>query len=142
MLATIKTEKIEHGSPYSAKKQLVYPTSSQQVAPVKIKEENYDINDLRSDDETDDEEEPSKPIPQWARDPFIFRKAQAQCFKTLNFTKMFRAACNAEIKLEEVFSSRRRRFVERSSSANWNTPPVWGTNGICGEESFLQIRKN
>ena len=30
-------------------------------------EENYDIQDLKSDDDTDDEEDPRKVIPKWAQ---------------------------------------------------------------------------
>jgi hypothetical protein len=102
--------------------------------------ENYDVSDLRSDDETDDEEDPSKPIPLWAKEPHIQLKAKEQCLRTINYTKIFRTSSITEIKLEEIFKTRRKKFNERSSSANWTTPPIWAT-GINGEESFRKLHQ-
>lgn len=113
------------------------------LQPPKLRDEdNYDVSDIRSGDDTDDDEEPSKPIPAWAKEPLLGQKAQDQCLKGINFTRLFKSACNTEINLEMIFKSKRRKFVERSSSANWTTPPVWSTNGLSGEESFMQLRKN
>ena len=113
------------------------------LQPARLKDEdNYDVSDIRSDDDTDDEDEPSKPIPSWAKEPNLSQKAQDQCLKAINFTRLFRSACQADVNLEQIFKTRRRKFIERSSSANWNTPPIWSSNGITGEESFMQLRKN
>jgi hypothetical protein len=98
--------------------------------------ENYDINDLKSEDETDDDEEPNKPIPEWAQDQRLKRTASAQARKLINYTKMFTASSRAEIVLEDIFKIKRKNFYERSSSAIWNSPPVWRTNGLNGNESF------
>lgn len=97
--------------------------------------ENYEITDLNSSDETDDEEEPSKPIPLWAQDQNLTRRAIAQNKSHINFTKMFKATSHAEVDLEKIFKIKRSKFNERSSSANWTSPPVWST-GINGNESF------
>lgn len=103
--------------------------------------ENYDVGDLRSDDETDDEEQPSKPIPAWARDPLIKHTAMAQSLKFINFTKLFKSASKSEIVLENIFKTRTNKFHQRSSSANWSSPPIWASNGITGvDESFIQIK--
>lgn len=121
-------------------------TSNYDCTPLQVPKlkdaDNYDVSDIRSDDDTDDEEEPSKPIPAWAKEPLLVQKAQDQCLKAVNFTKMFKSSCSSEINLEHIFRHKRKKFVERSSSANWETPPVWSTNGLCGEESFMQVRKN
>lgn len=102
--------------------------------------ENYDIGDLNSGDETDDDEEPSKPIPEWAREPNFMPKALAQFQKKINYTKLFKASSQNEIILENIFKIKRKKFTERSSSAIWNSPPVWRTNGINdGDESFRQL---
>ena len=108
----------------------------------KYNPENYDIHNLKSDDETDDDEDPRKPIPSWAKEPNLSSAARAQSFKFINYTKLFKAACQNEIILDNIFKFKRKKFNERSSSANWSSPPVWRTNGICGEESFRQLQKS
>lgn len=100
--------------------------------------ENYDLSDLRSDDETDDEEEPSKPIPVWAQSNNITRTSKNQNHNFINFTKLFKAASRHDVNLEEIFKIKRKKFTERSSSANWSSPPVWST-GLNGNESFRKL---
>jgi hypothetical protein len=102
---------------------------------------NYDVSQLGSEDDTDDDEDPSKPIPEWAMTANLVAKVKSQNHAMLNFTRMFRAASNSEIILEEIFKTRRKKFTERSSSANWTCPPVWDSHGITGEESFMVSRK-
>ena len=103
--------------------------------------DNYDINDLKSEDETDDEEEPSKPIPEWAKDARLKTCAQAQARKLINYTRLFYASSQNEIILENIFKIKRKKFTERSSSAIWNSPPVWKTSGLNGNESFRLMHK-
>ena len=113
------------------------------LQPPKLKNaDNYDVSDLRSEDDTDDEEEPSKPIPQWAKEPFLSQKAQLQSTQMINFTKLFKASSSQAIVLDSIFKLKRKKFYERSSSANWSSPPVWNGNGLNGEESFYRLRKN
>jgi hypothetical protein len=105
----------------------------------KLKDQNnYDVSDLRSDDETDDEEQPSKPVPDWAKDQNVKRRAMAQHMNCVSYTSMFKPSTNYEIKLEEIFRVKRKKFTERSSSAIWSSPPIWKT-GISGEESFRKL---
>lgn len=103
---------------------------------------NYDVSQLGSEDDTDDDEDPSKPIPEWAITANMVAKVKMQNYLMLNFTRMFRAASKSEIILEEIFKTRRKKFTERSSSANWTCPPVWDSHGITGEESFMVFRKD
>ena len=103
--------------------------------------ENYDINDLKSEDETDDDEEPNKPIPEWAKDMRLKKTAMAQSKKLINYTRLFYATSQNEIILEDIFKIKRKKFTERSSSAIWNSPPVWKTNGLNGNESFRLMHK-
>lgn len=115
------------------------PTNNYQQQ-MKIKTyEDYNINDLKSEDETDDDEQPSKPIPLWAKNPQLTQKAKFQGLKMINFTKLFQASSNYNVVLEDIFKIKRRNFTERSSSANWSSPPVWKTNGITGNESFRRL---
>jgi inner centromere protein len=101
------------------------------------------VSDLCSEDETDDEEHPTKLIPPWAKEPALSEAAQSQFSVMISFTKLFKSSCASKIVLEDIFSTKRRKFVERTSSAMWNTPPVWATSGIAadGEASFMQLRK-
>ncbi len=105
--------------------------------------ESYDLSGLKSDDSTDDDEEPSKPIPMWARDQQLRRTAESQSIKFINFTRLFKASSNHVIVLEDIFKTRRKKFTERTSSANWSSPPIWASNpnGLTGNESFMQLKK-
>jgi tRNA pseudouridine-54 N-methylase len=110
------------------------------LQPPRLKnEDNYDVSDLKSDDDTDDEDEPSKPLPAWAREPQLTNKVREQSLLNINFTKMFKASSQNEIHLEQIFRIKRKKFNERSSSANWSSPPVWRTNGLNGDESFRKF---
>jgi hypothetical protein len=112
------------------------------LQPPKLKnKDNYDVSDLKSEDDTDDEDDPQKPIPDWARDTQLIEKVKRQARSMFNFTKCFKSACQSEIILEDIFKTRRKKFTERSSSANWDSTPIWKSNGISGEESFWQFKK-
>jgi hypothetical protein len=109
-------------------------------------DDNYDVSELKSGDDTDDEEEPSKPLPIWAKEPFLSDKARAQSLKMLNYTKIFKSSSNYEVNLEQIFKNKRKKYTDRSSSAIWDQPPVWDrTNNDClnttCEQSFYRIRK-
>lgn len=112
------------------------------LQPPKLKDiDNYDVSNLGSGDDTDDDEEPSKPIPSWAVQQNLVQKVKQQNFSMVNFTRLFRSASQAEINLEQIFKTRRKKFTERSSSANWTCPPVWDGQGLTGDESFRAFRK-
>jgi len=133
--------------PLKEKKFISEPTiSSYDVTPLQIPklkdEDNYDVSGLRSEDETDDEDEPNKPVPSWAKEPYLSQKAQTQSSLMVNFTRLFRSSCQQEVILENIFRVKRKKFTERSSSANWSSPPLWRTNGLTGEESFRKFHKN
>ncbi len=57
-----------------------------ELPPEPLKDEdNYDIGDIRSDDDTDDEDAPRKVIPQWA----MGKKSQADFVYIFSFTTFF-----------------------------------------------------
>ena len=109
--------------------------------PLKDKE-NYDIKDLKSDDDTDDEENPRKFIPKWAHGKFSnldrytcsityffiagsqFRVAlMHQAYSPPDVDMIF-IALDANPNLEEIFKTQKRRFHKRTSSAVWGKAPV------------------
>ncbi len=102
---------------------------------------NYDVSNLGSEDDTDDDEEPSKPIPDWAVQSRLVAKVKQQNHSMVNFTRLFKSASRADINLGEIFKTKRKKFTERSSSANWNCPPVWDGPGLTGEESFRILKE-
>lgn len=108
----------------------------------RIRIENYGIEELASCDETDDEDEPSKPVPEWAKDYNLMPRIKAQAMLCVNFTKLFKATANDKIELEDVFKIKKSRFFFRSSSAEWTTAPVWQTGGLNGNESFRKLKKD
>lgn len=101
--------------------------------------DNYDVSDLNSE-ESDDDEDPRKPIPYWAQDGNIMNLSQQQQISCLNFTKMFKAATRNEIDLDKIFKNKKNKnYQVRSSSAHWTVPPIWNTSGINGDGSFMMI---
>jgi inner centromere protein len=90
-----------------------------------VPRENYGIDDLRSGDDTDDDEQPRKPIPEWAKDLTLKRCAIKQAMTCVNFADLFRSSERDEVCLENIFKIKKMHFNHRSSSAEWSSPPVW-----------------
>jgi inner centromere protein len=90
-------------------------------------QEDYGIEDLVSSDDTDDDEQPRKPIPDWAKDPSLKRSVVKQTIACINFTDLFRSSLREDVCLEDVFKIKKTNFNHRSSSADWRSPPVWRT---------------
>jgi hypothetical protein len=61
----------------------------------------------------------------------------AQALKLINFTCLFKSA-GEPIILEKIFK-KGKKLNERSSSAHWDTPPIWKT-GI-NDQSFYDVCK-
>ncbi|XP_078271346.1 inner centromere protein A-like isoform X2 [Rhinoraja longicauda] len=96
------------------------PISYSKVKLPKINLENYGM-DLNSDDSTDDEGMPRKPIPAWASGKELKQALIMQFYHPFNLDKLF---CAIEPpNLEAIFSKRKPRYLERTSSAVWHSPP-------------------
>ncbi|KFV85754.1 Inner centromere protein A, partial [Struthio camelus australis] len=86
----------------------------------KVSENNYGM-DLNSDDSTDDENEPRKPVPAWA-DGFQLNQAILhQYYHPVNVDQLF--GLIASPKLEDIFGKNKPRYFKRTSSAVWHSPP-------------------
>ncbi|XP_018618704.1 inner centromere protein A isoform X4 [Scleropages formosus] len=77
--------------------------------------------DQNSDDSTDDESAPRKPIPSWAEGRQLQQAMLQQYFNPIDVDSYF-----GEIeapKLERIFRKSKPRYFKRTSSAVWQSPP-------------------
>ena len=90
-----------------------------------VDEDNYDIAGLRSDEDTDDEDNPRKVIPKWAQSTLFRTAIMKQAFNPPDLDKIF-FVMSATIDLPEIFkeSEPKRRYFKRTSSAVWNKAPI------------------
>ncbi|XP_021572682.1 inner centromere protein [Carlito syrichta] len=92
-------------------------------APPKINPDNYGM-DLNSDDSTDDEAHPRKPIPSWARGTPLSQAIIHQYYHPPNLLELFGTILPLD--LEDIFKKSKPRYHKRTSSAVWNSPPLQG----------------
>ncbi|XP_023230526.1 inner centromere protein-like [Centruroides sculpturatus] len=79
--------------------------------------DNYDIADLKSDDETDDECAPRKKIPNWARGMQLRASLLQQHCNPPDLNALFGVIGRPDLK--EIFPIKRGYFQKRTSSAVW-----------------------
>ncbi|KAM5316952.1 inner centromere protein isoform 2-T2 [Glossophaga mutica] len=92
--------------------------------PPKINPDNYGM-DLNSDDSTDDEAHPRKPIPAWARGTQLSQAIIHQYYHPPNVLELFGTIL--QLDLEDIFKKSKPRYHKRTSSAVWHSPPLQGT---------------
>ena len=83
--------------------------------------DNYNIDDLRSDDETDDECDPRKHIPDWAMGTNLKASLIRQFHSNAVDPFCLFGPTYAPL-LDQMFKVQRRRFHKRTSSAVWDSP--------------------
>ncbi|KAF7245484.1 Inner centromere protein [Varanus komodoensis] len=83
--------------------------------------------DLNSDDSTDDESQPRKPIPLWANGACLQLNEAVtyQYYNPPDINKLFGLILSP--KLENIFYKSKPRYFKRTSSAVWQSPPQPGT---------------
>ncbi|XP_068203382.1 inner centromere protein A-like [Palaemon carinicauda] len=85
---------------------------------------DYGINNIKSDDSTDDEEAPKKVIPTWAQANQLRSALINQEYYPPDINTIFAPEDLLSMPdLVEIFPVARRRFFKRTSSAIWTTPP-------------------
>ncbi|NWY05915.1 INCE protein, partial [Nothoprocta ornata] len=94
--------------------------SPQESRPPKVSENNYGM-DLNSDDSTDDEDDPRKPVPSWADGSQLNQAILHQYYHPVNVDQLFGSI--ASPKLEDIFGKSKPRYFKRTSSAVWHSPP-------------------
>ncbi|KAI4825778.1 hypothetical protein KUCAC02_021446 [Chaenocephalus aceratus] len=82
--------------------------------------EDYGM-DQNSDDSTDDESAPRKPIPSWAAGQMLQQIIVKQYFNPPNFESF--VGIIEPPKLEDIFNKKKPRYFKRTSSAVWHSPP-------------------
>ncbi|KAM9302098.1 inner centromere protein [Gastrophryne carolinensis] len=92
--------------------------------PPKFNPEDYGM-DLNSDDSTDDESKPRKPIPAWASGSQLTQAVHQQYHRPMNVNKIFGKIDSPNLEL--LFSKSKPRYYKRTSSAVWHSPPL-GSN--------------
>ncbi|XP_074995581.1 uncharacterized protein LOC142077527 isoform X2 [Calonectris borealis] len=103
------------------------PKGTKESRSPKVNENNYGM-DLNSDDSTDDENEPRKPVPAWAEGSQLNQAILHQYYHPVNVDQLFGLIPSP--KLEDIFGKSKPRYFKRTSSAVWHSPP--GTKSTCG----------
>ncbi|NWS17634.1 INCE protein, partial [Pachyramphus minor] len=83
-------------------------------------ENDYGL-DLNSDDSTDDENDPRKPVPAWAEGAQLHQAVLHQYYHPVDVDALFGAIPSP--KLEDIFYKSKPRYFKRTSSAVWHSPP-------------------
>ncbi|XP_069821817.1 inner centromere protein isoform X2 [Dendropsophus ebraccatus] len=89
--------------------------------PVKFDADDYGM-DLNSDDSTDDESKPRKPIPAWASGNQLAQAMRHQYYHPIDVDKVYGPIESP--KLEDLFYKSKPRYYKRTSSAVWHSPPL------------------
>ncbi|XP_051545247.1 inner centromere protein A isoform X2 [Myxocyprinus asiaticus] len=120
---------IDHGAALNVTVDIEQSPQSYQITPkgqkvaVLMNPEDYGM-DQNSDDSTDDESAPRKPIPSWAEGMQLQQAIMKQYYNPLDLNSYFGEP--EPPKLEEIFRRTKPRFFKRTSSAVWHSPPRLG----------------
>ncbi|KAM6936955.1 inner centromere protein [Xenentodon cancila] len=112
------TVDITQSSPQSY---VITPKGGNKPAAMSKNPEDYGM-DQNSDDSTDDESAPRKPIPSWAEGPNLKQIIMKQYFNPPDLDSFF--GIIEPPKLENIFYKSKPRYFKRTSSAVWNSPPA------------------
>ncbi|NXS75726.1 INCE protein, partial [Pandion haliaetus] len=121
-IAQIQHLENEENSPACNSYQMT-PQAQKDPKPPTVNPNNYGM-DLNSDDSTDDESQPRKPIPAWATGNQLSQAVIRQYYNPPNVDALFGVI--ASPKLEDIFYKSKPRYFKRTSSAVWTSPPFPG----------------
>ncbi|XP_016101019.1 inner centromere protein-like [Sinocyclocheilus grahami] len=123
---------IDHGAGLNVTVDIEQSPQSYQITPkgqkvtVLMNPEDYGM-DQNSDDSTDDESAPRKPIPSWAEGMQLQQTIMKHYYNPLDLNSYFGEP--EPPKLETIFRRTKPRFFKRTSSAVWHSPPRLGNLG-------------
>ncbi|NWU20195.1 INCE protein, partial [Dyaphorophyia castanea] len=96
------------------------PQSRKELKPPVTSSNDYGM-DLNSDDSTDDESQPRKPVPAWATGNQLSQAVIRQYYNPPDVDALFGAIPSP--RLEHIFYKSKPRYFKRTSSAVWHSPP-------------------
>ncbi|NXC01903.1 INCE protein, partial [Orthonyx spaldingii] len=96
------------------------PQSRKEFKPPVTSSNDYGM-DLNSDDSTDDESQPRKPVPAWATGNELSQAVIRQYYNPPDVDALFGAIPSP--RLEHIFYKSKPRYFKRTSSAVWHSPP-------------------
>ncbi|XP_074995584.1 inner centromere protein-like isoform X3 [Calonectris borealis] len=123
-----KEREKKENSPACNSYQMTPQAQKEPKAPT-INPNNYGL-DLNSDDSTDDESQPRKPVPAWATGNQLSQAVIRQYYNPPNIDAIFGVI--ASPKLEDIFYKSKPRYFKRTSSAVWSSPPFPGAKSVLG----------
>ncbi|XP_040017686.1 inner centromere protein A isoform X2 [Gasterosteus aculeatus] len=97
----------------------ITPKGGNKTLPKSVEDYGMDQN---SDDSTDDESAPRKPIPSWAEGHHLQQIIMKQYFNPPDLDSFFGIV--EPPKLENIFYKSKPRYFKRTSSAVWHSPPI------------------
>nr|XP_026653658.1 inner centromere protein [Zonotrichia albicollis]XP_026653659.1 inner centromere protein [Zonotrichia albicollis] len=106
--------------------------AAQEPASPPANENSYGL-DLNSDDSTDDESNPRKPIPAWADGAQLQEAIVHQYYHPVDLEALFGTIPSP--KLEDIFYKSKPRYFKRTSSAVWHSPPCPSCGPSCSFQS-------
>ncbi|XP_050193223.1 inner centromere protein-like [Myiozetetes cayanensis] len=109
---------------------LMPPKGVQRPGSPSADENDYGL-DLNSDDSTDDENDPRKPVPAWADGAQLHQAVLHQYYHPVDVDALFGAIPSPQ--LEHIFYKSKPRYFKRTSSAVWHSPP--GPSPSCVPQS-------
>merc|ERR1712059_159391 len=86
-----------------------------------LNEDDYGLDDLQSDQDTDDDEAPRKQIPKWAEGSSLRTSLLKQCYMGPDLDQIFKTIVMPDLSV--MFDQQRKRFFKRTSSACWDQAP-------------------
>uniref|UniRef100_A0A915PQ48 dolichyl-P-Glc:Glc1Man9GlcNAc2-PP-dolichol alpha-1,3-glucosyltransferase n=1 Tax=Setaria digitata TaxID=48799 RepID=A0A915PQ48_9BILA len=97
---------------------------------------NYDVDSISSGDETDDEENPRKPIPLWAQGEQLKNTLRTQVIQPPIDPDAFFGPVRTPM-LDKIFARNHTRYNKRTSSAVWTSPM---SNPKKGTSKFFELQ--
>jgi len=99
----------------------ITPARCELPPPPPQSEDNYGLDDLRSDSETDDEDNPKKQVPKWAEGTQLRTALLKQCYMGPDVDNIFYSIEDPDLSV--MFNQQKKRYFKRTSSACWDTAP-------------------